>query len=109
MAELTFDWLKPPEKKKKKKKKRRRKKKGADSSASKSPTRRGSYGGRSVSASRSPSRSGRPTPGADRHKQLMKSNMRASKKAHNHQVEEGAGKGEAGEVHRLYLDQRVVA
>ena len=81
MAELTFDWLKPPEKKKKKKKKRRRKKKGADSSASKSPTRRGSYGGRSVSASRSPSRYGRPTPGADRHKQLMKSNMRASKKS----------------------------
>ena len=78
MAELTFDWLKPPEKKKKKRKRGRRRKRDASTSASKSPT-RGTYG-RSISASRSPSRSSRPTPGADRHKELMRSNMRASRK-----------------------------
>ena len=92
MAELTFDWLKPPEKKKKKKSvgdgEKRCIKVGIKISH------RGTYA-RSISASRSPSRSSRPTPGADRHKELMRSNMRASRKKGQSSSSPAGGRGEA--------------
>eukprot|EP00505_MAST-04D_sp_SCG-Rhode-Island_P002324 Stramenopile-MAST_4_protein_2324 len=70
MAELTFDWLKPPEKKKKKKKRGRTRAKESSSAA----------GGSSRSGSRRPSASASPIrPGRDRHSALIKSNMSASR------------------------------
>jgi hypothetical protein len=75
MAELTFDWLKPPEKKKKKKRGRGRKR--GSSKGSKSPLRSSRTPVRGRSASASPSRS---RPGADRHAKLMNKNLAASKK-----------------------------